>query len=91
MTRPYDQKSTYNIGYSHPRVDALLAATSAEFDADKRRALFEEAQRIIWEDAAQIWLYQPEALVGVSKRIEHFVMSPFTEPWIDVWHVRPKP
>jgi ABC-type transport system substrate-binding protein len=91
MTRPYDQKSVYNIGYSNPRVDELLTATSAEFDDEKRQSLFQEAQRIIWEDAAQIWLYQPEALVGVSDRIENFVMSTLMEPWIEVWRVRPTP
>jgi glutathione transport system substrate-binding protein len=47
-----------NLGfYSNPRLDALLTRAAAEMDAQKRRALYRQAQQIIDDDAPHVLLY----------------------------------
>jgi peptide/nickel transport system substrate-binding protein len=58
-----------SAGYSNPKVDELLDAANAEIDRDKRAALYREAQAIVNKDAPWIFLWLPQDIYGVSKRV----------------------
>lgn len=57
-------------GYANPRVDALLDAAETEPDQAKRAQMYKEAQAIVNADAPWIFLWLPQDLYGVSKRLK---------------------
>lgn len=62
--------------YKNPKVDALLAQAREEPDQAKRSALYQSAAAIIVEDAADIWVYNPLQMRGLTKRIKTFKYCP---------------
>ena len=44
-------------GYANPEVDRLVLAARAELDRQRRRALLVQAQRILADEVASLWLY----------------------------------
>lgn len=63
-------------GYSNPEVDRLLDAAESEVDQDKRKASYHQVQRMLVEDAPWIFLWLPQDLYGVSRRIEGWKPQP---------------
>jgi oligopeptide transport system substrate-binding protein len=59
-------------GYSNPRYDALLAAAVAESDIARRRALLEEAERLMLADHPVLPLY-------------FYVNKHLVKPWVRGW------
>jgi ABC-type transport system substrate-binding protein len=53
----YSTSTENYIGYDNPRVDKLLDQAGAESDPGKRRALYQEAQQMIIDDAVVIPVY----------------------------------
>lgn len=50
--------SSANLGfYANPHLDVLLESAAAEFDVEKRKALYRLAQQIISDDAPHVLLY----------------------------------
>ncbi len=66
--------------YSNARVDEIITAGWAEQDADARRALFEEAQRIISDDAPWVFLAQPDFKFAMREHVDGFVLYPNAIP-----------
>jgi len=62
--------------YTNPKVDELLRKARAVTDQAERAKLYEEADRIIVDDAADVWIYNTVALRGLSNQIEGFKFSP---------------
>jgi peptide/nickel transport system substrate-binding protein len=63
-------------GYSNPRVDALLDAADVDTDLTRRVAEYRDAQEIVNKDAPWIFLWLPQDIYGVSKRLTGFAPSP---------------
>jgi peptide/nickel transport system substrate-binding protein len=57
-------------GFSDAEVDRLLDAAEVEPDQDRRRDMYRRAQQIVSEQAPWIFLWLPQDLYGVSRRIE---------------------
>jgi len=55
--------------YANPEVDRLLDAGNTELDQAKRAALYEKAQAIVHDDAPWIFLWLPQDIYGVSRRL----------------------
>lgn len=55
-------------GYSNPEVDKLLDQAHAEFDREKRVALFHRVQEILNEEQPMSFVHHPEVLLAVSRR-----------------------
>ena len=66
--------------YSNARVDEIITAGWAEQDADARRAIFEEAQRIISEEAPWVFLAQPDFKFAMREHVDGFVLYPNAIP-----------
>lgn len=58
--------------YENPAVDELLSKADAEVDQAKAIAMYEEACRIIWDEAAWVFLYYQPDLYGASKKLQGF-------------------
>lgn len=59
-------------GFSNAEVDTLLDAAEIEVDQDKRRAGYLRAQQIVSEQAPWIFLWLPQDLYGVSRRVQNW-------------------
>jgi peptide/nickel transport system substrate-binding protein len=57
--------------YSNPRVEQLIAEGRVP-DPKVRQAKYEELERIVWDEDAEIWLYYTVAIYGVSDRLRNF-------------------
>ncbi|MEN3013267.1 MAG: peptide-binding protein [Endomicrobiia bacterium] len=62
----------YNfVSYTNYEVDRLLEAGRIEFDFEKRKKIYQKIHKIIHEDVPYIFLYYPEAMPVVHKRIKN--------------------
>ncbi len=64
-----------SAGYANPEVDKLLDQAEVETDQDKRRALYQRVQEIVHNDAPWVFLWLPQDVYGVSKRLHGFKPS----------------
>lgn len=63
-------KPGYYWGYENPAFDALYERLRASADEGERLKLLEQAQRLLAEDAAAIFLYQPHWLTAARKGLQ---------------------
>ena len=62
--------------YQNDRVDTIIADGWLEQDPEARRAMFEEAQRLIVEDAPWVFLAQPDFKIAMRDSVTGFVLYP---------------
>lgn len=62
--------------YDNPRVNEILARAAAEQDFPRRYALYQEAERIIVDDAPWIFIYHPIAYRLVQPWVANYQMHP---------------
>lgn len=63
--------------YSNPEVDRLLEATRTENDVEKRRALYEQINRIILlQDRPRLYLWHPTWIVAHTQRLSGWAPNP---------------
>lgn len=63
-------------GYCNPDYDALYAAQGVEMDEEKRRAIIDEMQQIIFDDRPYIIYAYPNVIEAHSPEWDGFVLSP---------------
>ena len=63
-------------GYSNPDLDALLGEAAAELDPVRRADLYSRAEGIANRDLPYIYLWVPQDVYGVSKRVRNFAAAP---------------
>src|SRR5690606_21751639 len=73
------------VGYSDPEMDALLSKFETA-EGDERTRLAHEIQKKSASDVSQIFLWVPEDLYGVSKRLEGW--KPRSDSRINLHRVR---
>jgi peptide/nickel transport system substrate-binding protein len=56
--------------YSNPRVDQLLTDASKIVDADQRKAMYDEVQEILYNDAPRVYAYVNDVIEAASSKIE---------------------
>ncbi|MEW6400986.1 MAG: ABC transporter substrate-binding protein [Chloroflexota bacterium] len=70
----YKEGSTYGrgnfSGYSNVRVDELILKGETENDETTRRAIYNEAQKLIYDEAPAVFLVLPEAIEAASARVQ---------------------
>lgn len=62
--------------YGDPEVDRLLDQANEETDTAKRKALFNQAERKIVEDAPWLFIGHIKQQVAIRKRVRNFVLQP---------------
>ncbi len=76
----------YYFRYDNPQLQALLKEADAALDDAKRKALYDQAQRTIAEDAVNVFLYNSPYLVGMRKTVQNWWTN-LPIPAIDVTRV----
>jgi peptide/nickel transport system substrate-binding protein len=62
--------------YKNDRVDELLRSARSNPTRDERAKLYQQAARIVVEDAPDIWVYNTVELRGMRARVKGFKFSP---------------
>lgn len=84
-------KSGSNFGsYENPQFDALVDSALAESNPERSMQLFARAYNVIIDDAPAIWLYEPETVIGIHRRIQTTRMRPDAW-WLSIgdWTIPP--
>jgi peptide/nickel transport system substrate-binding protein len=63
-------------GFANAEVDGLLKAAETEPDRAKRAEMYQKAQAIVNDQAPWIFLWLPQDIYGVSKRVSGWSPSP---------------
>jgi oligopeptide transport system substrate-binding protein len=85
----FHSDSTQNEGhYANPELDALLEQARVEQDVDKRMAMYQQAERMIVEDAPVLFTVYSLSYVLVKPHIKGYVLTPVGVPlerflWIE--------
>jgi peptide/nickel transport system substrate-binding protein len=62
--------------YSNPHVDYLITEGASEPYPDFRHEIYDELQRIIYDDAPAVFLYVPQEIAAASARVRNWQPSP---------------
>lgn len=90
-TEEYKTGRNYG-GYSNPRVDELFELGRREFDFDKRKEIYQEIHKLVYEDQPYTWISNRPTLAVFNKRIRGVQFSPRGifgfDPSFSDWWVR---
>jgi peptide/nickel transport system substrate-binding protein len=76
----------YYFRYDNPRLQALIKEADTTLDETKRRALYADVQRILADDAVNVFLYNGPYLVGMRQTVHNWWTN-LPIPAIDVTRV----
>lgn len=82
----YYYKTTTFFGYDNPEMEALLNEAKRLSDPIERRAIYEKAQRKVYEEAAMLKLFDLNIYEGLGSAVKGFkfwVMPYFWNVWLD--------
>lgn len=84
-----DANATNDTRYSNPELDALLDAARGELDPAKRTAMYQHAERILYDDAPWIYDYHPLTTEVTQPYVKGFELHPiwvrdYTHTWLDL-------
>lgn len=87
-TEEYNGGRNYG-GYSNPRVDELFAQGRKEFDPAKRKTIYQEIHKIIYDDQPYTFIFNRASTYAINKRIHGvqsgprgiFNFDPSTKAW----------
>jgi peptide/nickel transport system substrate-binding protein len=65
-----------HIGYQNDEVDALLTQYRVEFDAAKRKQLYDRVQEILYDEQPYTFVYAPRALAAWDRRFQGVTWYP---------------
>ena len=62
--------------FSNPQVDKLLDQARVETDKARRKQLYDQAAKIIVDQASYIYLYNPDVVQGWSSKLQGYTVRP---------------
>ena len=65
--------------YKNDKVDELVRKAASINDKTEREKIYQEAQKIVIDEAPYLYLYQKDFLLPVSKSVKGFVYNPMLE------------
>jgi peptide/nickel transport system substrate-binding protein len=66
-------------GFSDPQVDDLLTKGRSTFDLNERAKYYADAQKLIWDDAAFVWVFVQQNLGASKKSVTGYEMLPIDD------------
>lgn len=69
--------------YSSPKVDEMLRAAAVETDQAKREALYQEAQKVVVDDNAYVYLFQRSTQLAMGDGVKGYAFNPMLEQIYD--------
>jgi peptide/nickel transport system substrate-binding protein len=86
-TKSIEDKFNF-ISYSNPRVDSIMDTAVQEFDMEKARPLWSEAQQIIAADAGYTFLFHQYDINALDKRFRNVEMNSYGWGYnLEEWYV----
>ncbi len=76
--------------YSNPAVDQLLKQAVAVTDQKQRTDYYQQAQKIVIDEAAYVYLFQKNYQVAMNKQVQGFVFNPMLEQVFNVGQMSKK-
>lgn len=67
--------------WSSPETDALMDKAAVEIDFDKRKALYDEFQRLVVEAAPHVFVQEPAQITVYNNKVHGLLESPFGSFW----------
>jgi peptide/nickel transport system substrate-binding protein len=64
------------LGYTNPQVNDLVAQGQLEADPAKRDTIYKQAQKLLLDDAVNVFLGYPSRAMGAAKKVQGLVLSP---------------
>jgi peptide/nickel transport system substrate-binding protein len=74
----YYSKNPASVGYANDKVDDLLAKARITVDVAARKRMYDEAQRILLDEAPALWLAVDNNVEGIRPRLKGYAQSAFT-------------
>ncbi len=71
-------KTRNAAGYYNPTLDDLLVKARTTIDPSQRKSLYREIQRILLDDAPNIWLCNDSVIEGLQSYVKGYTQSAFT-------------
>jgi peptide/nickel transport system substrate-binding protein len=65
-----------HISFKNAEVDGLLEAYRIEFDATKRKAMYDRVQEILYDEQPYTWVYAPKSLSAYDRRFRGVTWYP---------------
>lgn len=62
------------VSFKNKEVDRIIESARVEFNTDKRNALYQEMQKIIYEEQPYTFLFSSYSLVAASKRFDNITV-----------------
>ncbi len=72
---------------NHPNEEELIAYHGG--DPAKREQLFADMQKIVWDDAAQLYLVFLDAPIGIRTNVKGFVLPPSRHHYLEKVYTTP--
>jgi peptide/nickel transport system substrate-binding protein len=77
-----------STGYSNPRVDELLDRAATIYDPERRKPLYQEAERLITDDVPYVFLNYTTEFAVMNKKVQNWGWIPdliprFRELWLE--------
>jgi peptide/nickel transport system substrate-binding protein len=69
-------RAVSRMGYKNDRVNELNTAAQSEPDPKKREAMYDEAQKLILQDAIMVVLGYPSRAIGAAAKVQNLKVSP---------------
>ena len=73
-----------NPVYNNPKVDALIESGRAEVDPKKRAAIYAEFQRVVVDDAPDIFGVLEKRRIAMRDTVQNFIFTPVASNAIDL-------
>jgi ABC-type transport system substrate-binding protein len=61
------------------RIDEIFQQADQEFDKQKRKQLFAEFQKIVYDEAPYIYIASPDVLIGARRSVQNFSPTPLSQ------------
>ena len=74
-TDQYELGRNY-VGYSNDRIDELFVLGRKEFDFEKRKKIYQEIGKTLYDDQPYTWIYNGPILSAFNKRLHGVQFSP---------------
>ena len=75
----WDRGANNNTHFYDPRVEELVKQGRVEFDTQKRKAIYRDLQKIVWDAAQTIPLHVQRQLIGMRRNVQGLVVIPTEE------------
>ncbi|MBY0358186.1 MAG: ABC transporter substrate-binding protein [Candidatus Obscuribacterales bacterium] len=80
--RDHDDKGNIKVTDARPwekRMDEIYDLAACEFDQTKRKALYDEFQKIIYDQAPFIYIVCPTSIIGTRNTIKNYDPTPLSQ------------